>query len=131
MKTFPKSRPRALDAQDRKRTEEALYRKNRQIALTRDGRRCRICGADGYLETHHVARRSAFGAKRVLEKHDPSNLLSVCAGVRRDGVIACHDLLTKNVLKAVSLTDRGTNGPVLVTKWDDREGGYVTFRKAA
>lgn len=123
MTAIPKPRPRALVKADRSKGEDKLYRQSRLAALARDKHCCRICGAGGYLETHHVARRSAFGVKRVAEKHAISNLYSVC----RD----CHKQLTGNVLKAVATTTQGTNGPVLITKWDDRTCGFVTYRKAA
>jgi 5-methylcytosine-specific restriction endonuclease McrA len=122
MNPQPKTRPRKLTKGDRSRAEEALYRKNRARALKRDGNRCRICGGAGW-QTHHVERRSHFGPKRVIEKHDVTNLLSACND--------CHELFTGNVLKAVSTTDRGTSGPVLVTRWDDTTKDYVTFRDAA
>lgn len=119
MNSQPKARPRALTKADRSRSDAALYLKNRKIALARDKHVCRVCGGAGW-QTHHVERRSHYGSKRVLEKHDPSNLLTVCD--------ECHGLFTGNALKAVSTTTQGTNGPVLLTKWDDRAGGFVTFR---
>ena len=120
---YPKSRPKALDKAERKRAEESLYARNRKLALARDSRHCRICGSGGYVETHHVERRSAFGPKRLLEKHDVANLLTVCAD--------CHEQLTKHILRAVATTADGTNGPVQITKFCDEEQGYVVVRDAA
>lgn len=123
MPPIPKQRPKALDKKDAKRIEEEVYRKNRVKAIQRDGKCCRICGSIYRLETHHVERRSKFGQKKVLSKHDLSNLLTVCAD--------CHRLFTENVLKAVSTSAVGTNGPVLVEKWDDVAKDYVAWKKAA
>lgn len=87
-----------------------MYQKNRKIALARDHHACRICGAGGMLETHHVQRRSKFGIKCMVAKHHPSNLMAVCK--------KCHKLLTGNVITAVATTALGTNGPVLFTHCD-------------
>jgi 5-methylcytosine-specific restriction endonuclease McrA len=122
---IPRPRPRALDRQARKRDEERLYRQQREIALQRDGRRCRICGAGGYVETHHVTPRSHFGSKAVVDKHDAGNLLTVCGGAS-----GCHDMLTGNVLKAYATTPAGAAGAVLVLRYDDAAGDYVTWREA-
>lgn len=65
-----KPRPRVLDKQDAKKAEDALYRKASAAAKKRDGGRCRCCGSDRMLESHHVERRSSFGTKYVEEKHD-------------------------------------------------------------
>lgn len=124
--------PKLLAKRAKQLAEDAYYRDQQAIRKKKDNYRCRICGSDGYSETHHVERRSSFGPKEVLKKHHHANLLTVCAGPgRRAGKISCHDQLTGNVMKAVSTTARGTNGPVLVTKFDEKEGGFVTFRKSA
>lgn len=127
----PRKRPTDLVKRERKGDEEKYYRQQKALAKKRDGKRCRICGAGDYVESHHVARRSSFGSREVLAKHHHSNLLTVCAGPRRNGVVSCHDLLTKNVMKAVSTTDRGTNGAVFVTRWSDPHQDFITYRKAA
>jgi hypothetical protein len=120
---FPKPRPRILGKADSKRSEDALYRQNRLKALARDHHSCRVCGGSRLLQTHHVERRSHFGRKAVLAKHDVSNLLTVC----HDD----HVLFTGNVLKAVATSTQGTNGPVQITKWDDILQDYVVFRNPA
>lgn len=117
-----KTRPRALDRRDRQRTDERVYRTNRQQALSRDGHHCRLCGAHTRLETHHVKARSGFGPKRVTEKHAATNLLTVCAD--------CHKDITEKVVKVI-VGERGADGPVEVLRWSDNEQGYVTVRSAA
>lgn len=126
---FPKSRPRALSKQDRQRNEDRLYRQNREKALARDGHRCRLCGSHRFIETHHMAKRSSFGSKRVHKKHAVENLLTVC-GPEVDPK-SCHWQIEHNVVRVYATTECGTNGPVRAEKWDDNERGYVVVREAA
>ncbi len=98
----------------------------RKLAISRDAGHCRICGSSRLLETHHVEPRSAFGPKRMADKHDKTNLLTVCGGP--DG---CHTMLTGKLFKAQATTDKGTDGPVRIEKYDDSEGGYVVWKRAA
>jgi hypothetical protein len=130
---FTKERPPKLLAKRAKqKAEDDYYDEQSAIAKDRDHFHCRICGAEGYIETHHVARRSSFGPKEMLRKHHHTNLLTVCAGPgRRAGKLSCYTQITGNVMKAVSTTAKGTNGPVLVTKFDAAEGGFVVFKKSA
>jgi 5-methylcytosine-specific restriction endonuclease McrA len=109
-----KPRPNALDKQDRRVRRESEYKRNRQIALRRDQRRCRVCGKPA-IETHHVVARSLGGS------HEPSNLLSMCA--------ADHKAIQTHVLKIEGATD--ANGLLRILKWSDAEKGYVLFREAA
>jgi len=121
---FPKTtRPRALCRQDRKRAEEAEYRRNAAIARKRD-QHCRICGKREPLSTHHVRPRSLM--RKSPDKHAVENLLTVCWGEK-----SCHDQLTDKILRVYSLTDEGTNGKVLVEKWDDGVDDYVIAMEAA
>lgn len=109
-----KPRPVALDKHDRRVKRESAYKANRQTALKRDNRRCRIYGLPA-LETHHVVARSLGGS------HDPSNLLSLSP--------KAHAEFTTHILKIEGSTD--CNGLLRVLKWDDKAGGYVLFREAA
>lgn len=121
---FPKSRPRALDRRDRKRAEEAEYKRNAAIGRKRD-KHCRICGSHFGLTMHHVTPRSLL--RRSPNKHAVENLLTVCGA----GEKSCHQQLTDKVLKVYATTDRGTNGPVQVERWSDDEGGYVLAMESA
>jgi 5-methylcytosine-specific restriction endonuclease McrA len=49
--------------------------------LERDNYQCRYPGCTGrkQLHVHHVVFRSHFGNKREIDKHHPSNLVTVCA----------------------------------------------------
>jgi hypothetical protein len=124
--------PKLLAKRAKQKAEDAYYEAQQAIRKKKDHYMCRICGAGGYTETHHVERRSSFGSKEVLKKHHHSNLLTVCAGPgRRAGKLSCHAQLTGNVMKAVSTTERGTNGPVLVTKFDEKSGGFRVLQKSA
>jgi 5-methylcytosine-specific restriction endonuclease McrA len=69
-----KPRPRVLDREDRKRAEDAAYKRNAAIARKRD-KHCRICGSHFNLSTHHVIPRSR--ARRSKEKHAVDRLLTV------------------------------------------------------
>ncbi len=109
-----KPRPSALDKQERRAKRETEYRKNRQIALRRDNRRCRLCGKPA-VETHHIVARSLGGS------HEPSNLLSLCA--------IDHKAIQTHVVKIEGATD--ANGLLRILKWSDSEKGYVLFREAA
>lgn len=106
---IPRPRPRALDRADKQRADASLYQRNRKLALARDGHACRVCGAQFRLETHHVSPRSSFGPKRLAEK---------------------HELLTGNVLRAIATTPEGADGDVLILKYDDAAGDYVTWKDA-
>jgi hypothetical protein len=123
MTAIPKLRPRLLDRRDSKRNEDAYFKEQRALAFARDGNRCRVCGAGFRLEPHHVERRSHFGPKRVVEKHHKSNLYTCCS--------ECHELFTGNVLKAVSLTAKGTDGPVQITRYSDAEQDWTIFKAKA
>jgi hypothetical protein len=122
---FPKTtRPRALVRKDRKNAEEAEYRRNAAIARRRDGDHCRICGSHVNLSTHHVRPRSLM--RKSPGKHAVENLLTVCWGLK-----SCHQQIEDDILRVYPLTDEGTNGKVLVERWDDKEGGYVVAMHAA
>jgi 5-methylcytosine-specific restriction endonuclease McrA len=104
-------------------SEDTLYKKNSRIARDRDGNVCRVCRRTWGLTTHHVKRRSGFGSKQVESKHDVANLYTAC--------VDCHQLFTDNILRAVSTTEAGTDGPVLLERWDDTAKGFVTFTEAS
>lgn len=124
--------PKLLAKRAKQKAEDDYYDEQSAIAKDRDHFHCRICGAEGYVETHHVARRSSFGPKEMLRKHHHTNLLTVCAGPgRRGGKLSCHTQITGNVMKAVSTTAKGTNGPVLVTKFDEKSGGFRVLQESA
>lgn len=124
--------PKLLAKRAKQKAEDDYYDEQSAIAKDRDHFHCRVCGADGYVETHHVARRSSFGPKEMLKKHHHTNLLTVCAGPgRRSGKLSCHTQITGNVMKAVSTTAKGTNGPVLVTKFDEKSGGFRVLQESA
>lgn len=121
--SFPKPRPRVLDRREKKNAEETLYRKNAAIARARD-KHCRICGKREPLSTHHVRPRSLM--RKSPGKHAVENLLTVCWGP-----VSCHQDLEDDILRVYPLTDDGTNGKVLVERWDKAEDGYVVAMEAA
>jgi 5-methylcytosine-specific restriction endonuclease McrA len=122
---FPKTtRPRALVRRDRQRQEEATYRANSAKARERDGHCCRVCGRHWGLETHHVKPRSLN--RRSPSKHDLDRLLTLCAGPK-----SCHEAVNQKLMRLTSLTDRGTNGKVMVERWCDAHEDYVVAMKAA
>lgn len=122
-----KPRPRALDKRDRQKAEDALYRKASAAAKKRDGGRCRCCGSDRAVESHHVERRSSFGTKYVEAKHSRRNLLTLCGGPE-----GCHTLEKGKVLKVVVHDDeQGTDGFVTIFKWSDAHRDFLVFRKRA
>ena len=122
-----KPAPRAIAREDRKHDEDAIYRKNSAIAKKRDGYRCRICGKHFGLETHHVKPRSLN--RRSKSKHDVDRLLTVC-GPSTD-IKTCHGQFQAKTLKVYPNTDRGTDGTVLVEKYDKRSGQWQIAMKAA
>lgn len=117
-----KGRPHALVRRDRQRQDDAAYRAARTQALARDGHRCRVCGAGYGIETHHVTPRSAFGPNRMTAKHHIDNLFTCCHD--------CHSLITGHVLRVICQTVRGASGTVLVERYSDEAGGYVTWKDA-
>jgi hypothetical protein len=124
---FRKPRPKALDKRDRKREEAQVYRMERAKAIDRDGNKCRICNNTRYLETHHVERRSRYGPKQMLQKHDASNLLTVCGPSWNTE--SCHAMLTGNIYRAEAIDPiLGTNGIVRIEKYSEVEQGYVTLK---
>jgi hypothetical protein len=51
--------------------------------MHRDGRQCRRCKSRDGLECAHLIRRSAFGKKRIAEKHALTNLITLCGDHHR------------------------------------------------
>jgi hypothetical protein len=126
-----KTKPRKLEKVEQTKQRANYYLAQRRIALKRDKRHCRICGTHlGPLETHHVERRSATGTKQKVHSDHHTNLLTVCAGLRTHG-LSCHTELTSHVMYAYADQENGTNGKVLVTRYNEREGGQTVFKKAA
>lgn len=123
------SQPRAVVRADRRKAEDALYRKASAAAKRRD-QHCRICGGMRMLETHHVERRSSFGTKYLEAKHDRRNLLTVC-GPSTD-LSTCHGQLTKNILKAFPNDHaKGTDGTMTILKYSGSHKDYVVAQKRA
>ena len=51
------------------------WARTRRAVFTRDGYRCRLCGAPGRLECHHVVPLHRGGAQ-----YDPDNCETLCRG---------------------------------------------------
>lgn len=68
--------------QRKKGSKSVIPQDVRFEVLTRDGRRCRMCGRTVGLHLHHVVYRSEGG------KHVATNLLTLCYG--------CHDRVHSN-----------------------------------
>lgn len=63
-----------------------LYHKNfKSACLTRDGHKCRVCGSENDLETHHIKPKSKGGTDKL------SNLMTLCG--------SCHEKYHKEGLK--------------------------------
>jgi len=95
----PRPRPRLLEKRASKATTARQWREARVVVLKRDGHRCRACGQQHGLEVHHVVMRSLGG------KHEPSNLISLCAD--------CH---------------KSVHGHVLILRWTDPAQPAKTLR---
>jgi len=54
--------------------EHSKWQESREIALTRDNRRCRKCGTEDNLHVHHLIPRHLEGSD------DAENLITLCAG---------------------------------------------------
>jgi 5-methylcytosine-specific restriction endonuclease McrA len=117
---FPKSRPSALSKMDRRASEQTVLKRNSKAARERDGRRCRLCGSHMSLETHHLVPRSLAGRK---VKHERSNLVTAC--------LSCHGEITRRVVRLEAMTHQGADGLLRVSKWSDREMGYVVVTEKA
>ena len=65
-------KPHGLTASRPGPRNSAYYRGQRQYALTRDGRRCRICGESRTVDVHHITQRAQGGSD------DASNLICLC-----------------------------------------------------
>lgn len=65
--------------------------------------------------------------RRSPKKHAVENLFTVCAGTAK----SCHQQLTDKKLLLYPTTDKGTNGPVRVEKYNKKTGEYVLAMRAA
>lgn len=65
-------KPRTYSSSVARPRNTAYYRGQRQYALVRDGRRCRICGESRAVDVHHITPRAQGGSD------DASNLITLC-----------------------------------------------------
>lgn len=65
----PKKGAATAARRSRKRAADRVLSKNAATVRERDGRRCRVYGTTGWLEVHHIVKRSQGGT------HDTSNLV--------------------------------------------------------
>jgi 5-methylcytosine-specific restriction endonuclease McrA len=63
----------------------------RDAVLKKYGYRCVRCGNSQRLQINHKVKRSKFGAKRLAEKHDITNLEVLCA--------PCHQIRDEYVVE--------------------------------
>ena len=102
---FPKPRPKLIQKRATAAAKDAQYRRARQAAMARDGKRCRVPGCkQPAVDTHHVIFRSLGG------RDDVGNLVSLCRVHHED-----------------------VHGHVLKLRWRDDEhpAKTVTFERVA
>jgi hypothetical protein len=83
---FPKRTCRALDKRDRQRERDTAWRKVVAAVKTRDGGRCRNCGAVG-TDPHHIVPKSLGGASTT------ANVVWLDR--------SCHDLCQQHYLRII------------------------------
>jgi DEAD/DEAH box helicase domain-containing protein len=59
----------------------ANWQQQRQLALARDGHRCRTCGAEGLLHVHHIRPFREYSS--TLEANQLDNLATLCPSCHR------------------------------------------------
>src|SRR6476660_6634193 len=118
-----KPAPAVIDRKARKRADESEYQRNAKIVRERD-KHCRVCGTERRLSTHHVISRSR--ARRSKEKHAVERMMTLCYGT----ATSCHQQLHDGLVKIYPNTERDTNGPCTVEKWDKASKQWqVAMRK--
>jgi hypothetical protein len=95
---------------------------NKRAAKKRDGHRCRfpLCGCAKLklrIESSHDAHKG-MGGNPAGDRSLTSGLMTLCVHRHQDGIISRH----KGTLRAVYLTDRGSDGPVA---WEIDGGAYL------
>jgi 5-methylcytosine-specific restriction endonuclease McrA len=88
------SRRRKLLGKGRPKTNTTAFHNTKQIALERDGKKCRICGFDQAVHVHHITPKSKIKDKTT--KHHPSNLITLCPNHH---AMAHSGLLNENELR--------------------------------